>query len=93
MVAYKVTLGKTLNEGIGEMGEKRRKKYIRSDHINTSLHHTSVLGMVFASTKYSIFKIKMKQMLAGGASTQRNFPVVWWVEVMVKSELMENMCT
>ena len=66
VAAYKVTLGKTLNEGIGEMGEKRRKKYICSDHINTSLHHTSVLGVVFASTKYNIFRIKMKQMLAGG---------------------------
>lgn len=43
-----------------EKGEKREgKKYISSDHINTSLHHTSVLGMVFVGTEYNnSFKTK-----------------------------------
>lgn len=61
-----------------EKWEKREEKiYISSDHINTFLHHTSVLGMVFANTKYNIFRIKMKQMPAGEARAQRNFPVGW----------------
>ena len=62
-----------------EKGEKREgKKYISSDHINTSLHHTSVLGMVFVGTEYNN-SFKTKKETNAGLWGQGSEKFLCWV--------------
>lgn len=47
------------------------------DHMMTSHHHTSVLGLELPSTQSNNLKTEMDQMLVGEARAQGNFSAVW----------------